>query len=126
MTREHENVEQAAPDSGGDRLPVVYALIWRSHATDDAFDHAEFESRIPRLMIWLRDLHAKGHLVGCGGGGFENHSGGLTLIRAGSPEEAMELGAGSPMNEIGHTELLVWDVFYADLVNRKYEDRLKG
>ena len=66
-------------------------------------------------MAWLHDLHASGKLVACGGGGFAEHSGGLTLVRADSPEEAMRLGEGSPMNEIGVTELLVWDVFYADL-----------
>jgi uncharacterized protein YciI len=98
-----------------DRLPVIYALIWRAHQPDDQFDGREFEQRIPRLMEWLRDLHAKGKLVACGGGGFESHAGGLTLIRAESPEEAIELGAGSPMNEIGATELLVWDVYFADL-----------
>jgi hypothetical protein len=98
-----------------DRLPEIYALIWRATEPDERFDATEFEGRIPRLMVWLRDLHAKGKLVACGGGGFENHSGGLTLIRAESAEEAMELAKGSPMNEIGSTELLVWDVYYADL-----------
>lgn len=126
MNPEHEMAAEPVPVQSNNRLPEIYVLIWRSHATDDVFDQAEFESRIPRLMTWLSGLHAKGHLVACGGGGFEQHSGGLTLIRAGSPEEAMELGAGSPMNEIGHTELLIWDVFYADLVERGNEQRLKG
>lgn len=116
--------EQNAGNS--DRLQEIYALIWRSHKTSETFDPKEFEDRIPRLMAWLRELHGKGHLVGCGGGGFDHHSGGLTLIRASSEEEAVQLGAGSPMNEIGTTELFVWDVFYADLVDTKNEERLKG
>lgn len=98
-----------------DRLPVVYALIWRAHATDDAFDAREFQARIPRLMAWLRSLHERGALVACGGGGLEDRSGGLTLVRAASPEEALDLARGNPMNEIGTTELLVWDVYFADL-----------
>lgn len=77
-------------------------------------------------MIWLKELYAAGALVACGGGGFENHSGGLTLIRASSPERALELAAGSPMNEIGSTELLVWDVFYADLHDATRESQLKN
>ncbi|MHC5011011.1 MAG: YciI family protein [Planctomycetota bacterium] len=98
-----------------DRLPTHYALIWRSEKTDDQFDAAEFEARIPRLMQWLGGLHASGHLVACGGGGFENHSGGLTIVRAASVDEALELAQASPMNEIGSTELLVWDTYFADL-----------
>lgn len=108
----------------GDRLPEVYALIWRSHATDDAPDQEGFESRLPRLMEWLRSLKSNGVLLACGGGGFERNSGGLTLVRAASPEEAGELAEGNPMNEIGSTELLLWDVMYADLVARRYEERL--
>ncbi|MGE3800432.1 MAG: hypothetical protein AB7H80_05385 [Candidatus Kapaibacterium sp.] len=96
-------------------LPEIYALIWRSTATDDEFDQSEFDARIPRLMQWLGGLRQEGKLVGCGGGGFENHSGGLTLIRAANAEEAMAIGAENPMNEIGETELLVWDVYFADL-----------
>ena len=98
-----------------DRLPTVYALIWRSHATDDEFDPEEFQQRIPRVMAWLRELHAAGELAACGGGGFENHSGGLTLVRAASVERALEIAAAHPLNEIGTTELLVWDVYFADL-----------
>ena len=105
-------------------LPELYALIWRANDPDDTFDSAEFEQRIPRLMEWLRDLYAKGHLVGCGGGGFENHSGGLTLIRASGIDEAMQLSAGSPMNEIGTTDILVWDLFFANLDCREQESRL--
>jgi uncharacterized protein YciI len=107
-----------------DRLPEIYALIWRSHQSDDTFDPAEFQSRIPRLMEWLRDLKSKGKLVGCGGGAFENHSGGLTLVRAESIEEAQALAKGTPMNEIGSTEIMIWDVFYADLVQKGTEPQL--
>jgi hypothetical protein len=96
-------------------LPVRYALVWRAALPDSEFDPASFTSRIPRLMTWLRDLHARGKLVACGGGGFETHAGGLTVIRADSVEEAVEIAAGSPMNEIGKTDLLVWDVYFADL-----------
>src|SRR5689334_23116101 len=99
----------------GERLPEVYALIWRSTEPDETFNQEEFSSRIPRLMSWLRDLHAQGKLVACGGGGFENHVGGLTLIRADSIEEARELASGTPMNEIGTTDIMIWDLFYADL-----------
>lgn len=98
-----------------DALPTVYALIWRSTETDATFDAAEFHARIPRLMEWLHGLQRRGLLVACGGGGFAEHAGGLTLVRAESPEQALEIAAGSPMNEIGATELLVWDVYYADL-----------
>ena len=118
MPTEHE---QAA----NDRLPVVYALIWRSTKTDDEFDQNEFESRIPRLMVWLRSLHAQGKLVACGGGGFENHAGGLTLVYADSPEEAREMSTQSPMNEIGRTELFEWSVYYGNLVRTEHADRLK-
>lgn len=109
----------------GNRLPEIYALIWRSTATDEEFDQAEFEKRIPRLMEWLRNLHADGRLVGCGGGGFEHHAGGLTLIRAADAGEAQRLSEGSPMNEIGSTEIFLWDVFYADLVLTERKENLE-
>jgi len=98
-----------------DRLPSVYALIWRSHATDDVFDPAEFQARIPAVMAWLRALQAAGQLVACGGGGFEKHSGGLTLVRAEDPEAALRIAAAHPLNDIGDTEVLVWDVYYGAL-----------
>ena len=98
-----------------DKLPMIYACLWRAHETDDTFNNEAFTSRIPRLMDWLRDLHAKGVLVGCGGGGYENHAGGLTLIKAKTATEAEEYSSGSPMNEIGSTEIFEWHVYYADL-----------
>jgi uncharacterized protein YciI len=104
-----------APVETSSRLPEIWALIWRSHETDDLFDQSTFDERVPRLMAWLRELRASGHLVACGGGGFANHAGGLTLVRAADPEEAARLAAGSPMNEIGTTETFIWDVFFAEL-----------
>lgn len=101
----------------------IYALIWRADLDDDEFDPDEFEKRLPQLMDWLAELSEKGHLVACGGGGFENHAGGLTLIRASSPEEALDLSDGSPMNEIGTTEVMFWDVYYADLQEFRNVDR---
>jgi uncharacterized protein YciI len=102
-------------------FPVVYACIWKAKEPDDTFKPEDFESRIPRLMEWLKDLKSKGKLVACGGGGFENHAGGLTLIKADSIEEAAELSSGTPMNEIGTTEIMVWDIFYGNLdVKREF------
>lgn len=98
-----------------DILPTIYALIWRSAKSDEEYDQEEFNSRIPRLMAWLRELHAAGKLVACGGGGFENHVGGLTLVRADTIEDAIEMSLQNPMNEIGTTELLAWDVFYGTM-----------
>jgi len=105
-------------------MKEVYACIWRASEPDETFNPEEFQTRIPRLMEWLRMLKADGHLIGCGGGGFETHSGGLTLITAESIEEAQKLSAGTPMNEIGTTEIMVWDVFYADLSILKNAERL--
>ena len=103
-------------------LPVVYVLIWR--ASEDGPDAEEaFQERIPRLMEWLRDLKRKGSLVACGGGSFENESGGLTLIKARSVEEAQSISDSCPMNEIGLTEILLWDVFHADIrINEHWPD----
>ena len=113
----NDNYEQEySPDD-------ISALIWRADLDDEEFDPAEFEARVPQLMDWLADLSEKGHLVACGGGGFENQAGGLTLIRASSPEEALDLSDGSPMNEIGTTEVMFWDVYYADLQEFRNVDR---
>lgn len=92
-------------------MTEIYALLFHQTGTSE-----EFAARIPRLMTWLRELHASGHLVACGGGGWSNDTGGgLTLITAETPEEAERIAAGTPMNEIGHTDILLWDCFYADL-----------
>src|SRR4051812_23820535 len=103
-------------------MKEIYACVFHLTGSDE-----EFQSRIPRLMVWLRELYAGGHLVGCGGGGWSNDTGaGLTLITASSPEEAERLASGSPMNEIGHTEMMVWDCFYANLDHRELEEKLKS
>ena len=66
-------------------------------------------------MEWLKDLKSRDKLVACGGGGFQNYAGGLTLIKAESIKEATELSNGTPMNEIGTTEIMIWDVYYGNL-----------
>ncbi|MDB5035939.1 MAG: hypothetical protein JWQ98_3180 [Chlorobi bacterium] len=115
------DIPPAHPDG---RLRAVYAFIWRATEPDETFRQEEFESRIPRLMAWLKDLKSRGKLLGCGGGGFEHHAAGLTLVAAESEEEARELSAGSPMNEIGTTDIMIWDVFYANLAETGNEGRL--
>ena len=103
-------------------MEEIYACLFHLTGTQE-----EFEARIPRLMVWLKELYAGGHLVGCGGGGWSNDTaGGLTLIKASSPEEAERLAAGTPMNEIGYTEMMVWDIFYVNLVKTDLEPRLKA
>lgn len=96
-------------------LPLVYALLWKSAQKDDEFDQQKFNERIPQLMAWLRQLYSQEKLVACGGGGFEEHTGGLTLIRTDTLEDAIAISKQNPMNDIGSTELLVWDVFYGNL-----------
>ena len=105
-------------------MRTIYACIWKSNEPDETFRQEEFDARIPRLMDWLRALQKGGHLLACGGGGFENHAGGLTLIQADSVEEAIELSNGTPMNEIGTTEVMVWDVFTANLQHEGGIDKL--
>ena len=98
-----------------DALPTIYALIWRSNETDDELDPEAYQARVPQLMQWLGELKARDLLVACGGGGFANHQGGLTIVRTDTVEEALELAQASPMNEIGSTELLAWSTYFADL-----------
>jgi hypothetical protein len=100
-------------------MKTQYALIWKGEEDPEAF-----QARIPALMTWLRDLHAKGQLVACGGGGYEIGDGGLTILNVSSPEEALAIMETYPMNDIGKMELLVWDVFYADLVVKENEAKL--
>src|SRR5437764_8334789 len=103
-------------------MKEIYACLFHLTGTDE-----EFQSRIPRLMVWLRELYAGGHLIGCGGGGWSNDTGaGLTLITASSPEEAERLAAGQPMNEIGYTEIMLWDCFYGNLSKLDNEERLQS
>ena len=98
-----------------DRLPEIFALIWRAHEPDETFDSSEFERRVPRVMQWLAELRRTGRLVACGGGGFAAHAGGLTLVRARDSEEALSIASDQPLNEIGTTEVFAWDVYWADL-----------
>ena len=100
-------------------MKTHYALIWKGEENPDAF-----QARIPALMVWLRDLHSKGQLVACGGGGYEVGDGGLTILNVNSVEEAQSIMETYPMNDIGTMELLVWDVFYADLVVKENEHKL--
>jgi uncharacterized protein YciI len=102
-------------------MKTVYALIWRSSAGSEAF-----QARIPALMEWLKDLKAKGQLLACGGGGFEVDDGGLTILNVNGHEEALEIMNTYPMNDIGTMELLVWDVFYADLTVKENEHKLRS
>jgi len=102
-------------------MKSIFALVWRSNAAQE-----EFESRIPRLMEWLRDLKERNILLGCGGGGWENDMmGGLTLLDVQTPEEAVAISKTHPMNEIGKTEIFLWDVFWANLVENSNEAKLK-
>ena len=103
-------------------MKEVYALLFHQTGSNE-----EFEARIPRLMTWLRDLHAQGKLVACGGGGWQNDTGaGLTLLTADTPEEAERLAAGTPMNEVGYTEIMLWDCFYGNLQHLVNEAKLKS
>jgi len=103
-------------------LTEVWASLWRSNIHESEDDQSEFQARIPRMMAWLRELKERGSLVACGGGAWEEHAGGLTLLRAASYEEAKEMSDGNPMNEIGTSELMVWDVYFAALdVPRTFE-----
>lgn len=108
----------------GDTLPVLYGLLWKAAQKDGEFSQQEFDERIPQLMAWLRSLYAQGKLVACGGGGFEEHAGGLTLIRTNTVEDAIAISKQNPMNDIGTTELFVWDVFYGNLQVTEHQGRL--
>jgi uncharacterized protein YciI len=113
MTENRENSFDQDPNF----LPVYYALIWKSSAIGPQVMQG-FEERIPRLMIWLKELRASGTLVACGGGAFESsegYSGGLTIIKANSFEQAHQISKGTPMNEIGKTEVMIWDLFAGNL-----------
>lgn len=66
-------------------------------------------------MEWLKQLQNDGHLVTCGSGALEHHAGDLALLEADSCEQAKEPSDGNPMDEIGASDLLIWDVYFADL-----------
>ncbi len=105
-------------------MTMYYAIIWRANEPDETFDAKQFEDRLPRLLEWLRDLKSKNVLGACGGGGFETHMGGLTVVRASSATEAEALVSGDPMLEIGTHEIFEWHVFYADLVDHAAVEKL--
>lgn len=114
MSNQFEQNENSFETKEGE-FPVVYACVWRASSSGKEADDA-FQDRIPRLMEWLKKLKKDGNLVACGGGAFlGGPSGGLTLIKATSASKAKELSNGTPMNEIGETEVLLWDLFHADL-----------
>lgn len=88
----------------------VYAILWRYTEPGE-----RFQALVPQIMAWLRDLKQRGVLVACGGGGFADADGGLTLIRAAGPEEAAAEMAKSPQAAFGTMELFEWQVYFADL-----------
>ena len=95
-------------------MKTVYALVWRR-----SVPAAEFERRIPEIMAWLRDLRRRGRLRGCGGAGGAEWNGGVTLIEAASADEAIAEAAASPQASMGATEVVQWEVYFADLVVEK-------
>jgi uncharacterized protein YciI len=88
----------------------VYAILWRY--TEPA---EKFGALVPSIMAWLKDLRRRGILVACGGGGFADADGGLTIIRAAGPEEAAAEMARCPQTAFGTMELFEWGVYFADL-----------
>jgi len=107
-------------------MTMLYAFIWRANEPDETFDTQLFDDRLPRLLDWLRELKAKNVLVACGGGGFETHMGGLTIIRASSATQAEALVAGDPMLEIGTHDVFEWHVEYAELVDLTAVEKLNA
>ncbi|MEY3688665.1 MAG: hypothetical protein RIT37_227 [Bacteroidota bacterium] len=103
----------------------IYALIWRSHAQDDAFDQQAFNERMPALFTWLTQLKSQSKLLACGGGGFETSPGGLTIIYAESPEEAIAIANQSPLADMGTTEIMFWGLFHANLRMNLDDPRLQ-
>ena len=61
-----------------------------------------------------------------GSGGFEVGDGGLTILNVDSVEEAQAIMATYPMNDIGTMDLMVWDVFYADMAVKENEPKLRS
>lgn len=103
----------------------TYALIWRAHETDDTFDQQAFNERMPALFQWLKQLKQESKLLACGGGGFECHPGGLTIIRAESPEEAQMHANQSPLSDLGTTEIFFWGLYYANLSELNQASKLE-
>jgi len=90
-------------------MKTIYACIWESNASQE-----EFDKRVPRVMAWLNDLKQSGKLRGCGGCQ-DDLVGGLTLIEAESIEEVKKMNRTYPLNEIGKTKIVPWDVYHCDL-----------
>ena len=103
----------------------IYALIWRSNTNDEEFDQEAFNARMPALFTWLQNLKSQSTLLACGGGGFEQSPGGLTIIYAESPEEAMTIARQSPLSDMGKTEIMFWGVFHADMQININDPRLQ-
>src|SRR5688572_19657456 len=99
-----------AVGAGGNGMKTVYALIWKMTVPNE-----EFQRRIPEIMAWLRELRGNRRLVACGGAGAATWDGGLTLIEATSAEEAIAEASRSPQASMGTTEVLEWQVYFADL-----------
>ncbi|MCX6118848.1 MAG: YciI family protein [Proteobacteria bacterium] len=114
-TQNHENSFEKIE---GQRQ-IFFACLWKANESGERANE-QFQERIPRLMQWLKKLRSNGNLVACGGGAFgpgseSDTGGGLTIIKAHSYKEALELSNGTPMNEIGTTTVLLWDIFYGSL-----------
>lgn len=103
----------------------TYALIWKAHETDEKFDQHAFNERMPALFDWLKQLKRESKLLACGGGGFEFHPGGLTIILAESPEEAQLYANQSPLSDLGTTEIFFWGLYFADLSETKQAIKLE-
>lgn len=56
----------------------------------------EFDAWIPKLMVWLRELHAEGILCGCG----------LTLVKT-TNDRIEAIALAHPMSDIGTHEIFL-------------------
>ena len=90
-------------------MKKVYASIWESNASQEAFD-----AKVPKLMAWLHDLKKQNKLRSCGGCNDER-IGGLTIVEASSLDEAKALFQNFPLNEIGTNKIVEWDIYHSDL-----------
>jgi hypothetical protein len=91
-------------------VKTVYALVWKMSVSQE-----EFGRRVPEIMTWLRGLRSQGRLVACGGAGAAGWDGGVTVIHAASPAEAIAEAERSPQASMGTTEVVEWEVYFADL-----------
>jgi uncharacterized protein YciI len=95
----------------GGSVKTIYALLWKMNVPQ-----TQFEAHIPAIMDWLRELKRRGKLLGCGGAGGASWDGGLTLIEAADAKEAIAEASRSPQAAIGTTEVVEWEVYFANLV----------